>query len=708
MIFRTVSRALLGAAALLTASLAPAMGQTLTLVPGGPQHVQASLVSETTTIQPGKPFTVALRLKMDPSWHTYWINPGEAGLATTLKWSLPEGYTAGEIQWPAPSRLPAPGAINFGYDDEVLLLTQLTAPANAKGTVTLNAHTTWLACADICIPGEADVSTTTRVAGGAPRNDPQWTSAFAATRAAMAAPVADWTFTAQSTPKGYNLIAMPARAGAVWPNGEVFFFNRAESVIEPSGQQIFETDGERHIIRLVKDPFAKETAGALQGELVAREGWGNGVISAAVETQVTPGGADAAGGASAAPVGLSNLLLALVFAFLGGLVLNLMPCVFPVLGIKIVGFVQQAGEDRKTVTLHGLTYTAGVLISFWALAGVLAALRAGGAELGWGFQLQSPGFNFALAAVMLIFALNLAGVFEIGSGATGVGEALAMKQGLAGTFFAGFLAVVVATPCSAPFLAPALGAALALPVAESFAVFTAIGIGLSAPYLLLSAFPGAVKVLPKPGRWMETFKQVMAFPLFATVAYLIWVLAGQVSEETLLNIGLGLVLIAMSVWAWGRWSAPGAKTNQMRFAAAALVLLFSAGAWVGWPRTAAANSVADITWEKWSPEAVETLRADNRIIYVDFTARWCATCQANKKLVFGSRDVLNAFAAKKVATLRADWTNQDPQITAELAKYQRNAIPFNLVYLPGEASPKILPEVLTPGVVLEAVGGPTS
>jgi thiol:disulfide interchange protein DsbD len=703
MIFKTVLRAM-GVAAVLAASLVPAAAQTL--VPGGPQHVQASLVTETTSIQPGKPFTVALRLKMDPGWHTYWVNPGEAGLPTTLKWTLPQGYAAGDLQWPAPKRLPAPGAINFGYDNEVLLLTQLTAPANAHGDVTLHAHATWLVCADICIPGEADVTAITRAGAGTPRNDPKWTSAFAATRAAIAAPVADWNFTAESTPKGYNLIATPTRAGAAWPKGEVFFFNRAESVIEPSGQQTFDTDGDRHIVRLVKDPFAKEAAGTLQGDLVAREGWGDGVIAAAVETKVTPGGADAAGGAaSTAPAGAGNLLLALAFAFVGGLVLNLMPCVFPVIGIKIVGFVNQAHEDRKVVTLHGLTYTAGVLISFWVLAGLLAALRAGGAELGWGFQLQSAGFNFALAVVMLIFALNLSGVFEIGAGATGVGGALTMKQGLAGTFFTGFLAVVVATPCSAPFLAPALGAALALPVTESFLVFTVIGIGLSAPYLALSAFPSAVKLLPKPGRWMETFKQVMAFPLFATVAYLVWVLAGQVSEETLLNIGFGLVLIAMSVWAWGRWSAPGAKQSQMRFAAAALVLLFAAGAWIGWPRASAANASADVTWEKWSPEAVQALRADNRIIYVDFTARWCATCQANKKLVFHSRDVLDTFAAKKIATLRADWTNQDPQITAELAKYQRNAIPFNLVYLPGEATPKILPEVLTPDIVLKAVGG---
>lgn len=404
-----------------------------------------------------------------------------------------------------------------------------------------------------------------------------------------------------------------------------------------------------------------------------------------------------------------NLAVSLLFALIGGLILNLMPCVFPVLGLKIVGFVHQAGEDRRQVTAHGLAFTSGVLVSFLGLAILLALFRAGGEQLGWGFQLQSAGFVFALAVVMLVFALNLSGVFEFGVGATGIGSELQMKSGLMGTFFTGFLATVVATPCSAPFLAPALGAALTLPIGQSFLVFTAIGIGLSLPYLALSIYPDAIKLLPKPGRWMETFKQVMAFPLYATVAFLLWVLAGQTSEEGFLSVALAMVLIAMAVWAYGRWNAPGADAKSARFGAAALVVLFAAGAWVGWPRAlpaAGASSTAELVWEKWSPEAVAAARAENRIVYVDFTARWCATCQTNKKLVFHSPDVLQAFADKRVAALKADWTNKDPAITAELAKYQRSAIPFNLVYTPGAAEPQILPEILTPGIVLKAIDGP--
>jgi thiol:disulfide interchange protein DsbD len=284
--------------------------------------------------------------------------------------------------------------------------------------------------------------------------------------------------------------------------------------------------------------------------------------------------------------------------------------------------------------------------------------------------------------------------------ATGIGSGLQSKSGLTGSFLTGVLATVAATPCSAPFLAPALGAALALSTAQSFAIFTAIAVGLSTPYLLLSAFPAAVRVLPRPGAWMETFKQAMAFPLYATVAYLAWVLAGQLPDTGLLSALLGLVLVAMGVWAYGRWNAPGASAGRARFGMAACAVLIVLGAWTGWPRAA---SPTDIVWEKWSPEEVDKLRADNRIIYVDFTARWCATCQANKRLVFHSDEVLRVFRERHIATLRGDWTNKDPAITAELAKYHRGAVPFNLVYLPDQADPVALPELLTPSIVLGAL-----
>jgi thiol:disulfide interchange protein DsbD len=302
----------------------------------------------------------------------------------------------------------------------------------------------------------------------------------------------------------------------------------------------------------------------------------------------------------------------------------------------------------------------------------------------------------------------MSGVFEFGLSATAVGSDLQMKSGYAGSFFTGVLATVVATPCSAPFLAPALGAALAVSTIESFTIFTAIAVGLSMPYLLLSIFPQAVKVLPRPGAWMETFKQFMAFPLYATAGYLVWVLAGQLTDEGLFNALLSLVLVALGVWMYGRWHAPGASAGRARFGVVSLVVVGALGLWLGWPRSAVAagtstGSAPDVVWEPWSTDAVAKLRAEGRIVYVDFTARWCATCQANKKLVFHSDDVLKYFAAKKIVTLRADWTNKDPRITAELAAYSRSAVPFNLIWLPGRDAPVILPELLTPGTVLDAL-----
>ena len=397
----------------------------------------------------------------------------------------------------------------------------------------------------------------------------------------------------------------------------------------------------------------------------------------------------------------------LVLAFFGGLILNLMPCVFPVLGIKILGFVNQAGADRRKVTLHGLTFVLGVLVSFWILAGALLALRAGGKELGWGFQLQEPGFVFALAVFLLVFALNLSGLFEIGLSVMGVGAGLQTKTGYSGSFFTGVLATVVATPCSAPFLAPALGAAFSetFSARESFAVFTAIALGLSVPYLLLSVFPAAVKLLPRPGAWMETFKQLMAFPLYATVGFLVWVLAGQTKDDDtgLLKIFFSLVLVAMAAWVYGRWTQHGGSAGRRRFGYAFAAALMVAAVAVGFP----GKPSKDIVWEKWSPETVTRLRAEGKTLYVDFTARWCATCQSNKAVVFSSQAVRAALRRQSGVLLRADWTSRDPQITEALAAFHRSAVPMDLIYAPGRDEPLILPELLTPDLVLAGLAKAT-
>jgi thiol:disulfide interchange protein DsbD len=393
----------------------------------------------------------------------------------------------------------------------------------------------------------------------------------------------------------------------------------------------------------------------------------------------------------------------LILAFLGGLILNLMPCVFPVLGIKILGFVNQAGADRRKVSLHGLVFSLGVLLSFWVLAGALLVLRAGGRELGWGFQLQEPGFVFALAVFLLIFALNLSGLYEVGLSATGAGADLQMKHGYAGSFFTGMLATVVATPCSAPFLAPALGAAFsqAFSAGESFLLFTAIAVGLALPYLALSLFPQAVSLLPRPGAWMETFKQLMAFPLYATVGWLLWVLAGQTKDDdyALLFVVFGFVLVAMAAWGYGRWTQQGGSDGRRRFGYVFAASLLLIGVVIGFP----GRPSRDIVWQPWSPEAVRQLRAEGKTLYVDFTARWCATCQSNKAVVFSSTRVRAALRQQGVILLKADWTSRDPRITEALAAFSRSAVPLDLIYAPGRTDPIILPELLTPDLVCAAL-----
>jgi thiol:disulfide interchange protein DsbD len=403
-----------------------------------------------------------------------------------------------------------------------------------------------------------------------------------------------------------------------------------------------------------------------------------------------------------------GLVGTLVLAFLGGLILNLMPCVFPVLGIKILGFVNQAGADRRKVKLHGLVFALGVLTSFWVLAGLMLALRAGGKQVGWGFQLQEPGVVFVLAVVMLALALNLSGLFEVGLSAVGAGAQLQAKSGFAGSFFTGVLATVVATPCSAPFLVTALSASITLPPAVSLVMFTLIGLGLATPYLVLSLFPGSLRFLPRPGAWMETFKQFMSFPLYLTVGWLVWVLAGQTRDNdyALLYVLAGLTLVALAAWFYGRYAqAYGKPLRKMIGRGLALVLL-GAGLLTGWPKAPLplqSGTGYHLTWQKWSPEAVAKLRTENRVIYVDFTARWCFTCQTNKAAVFSSKAVLDALAAKDVVLLKADWTSRDPEITAALTSFHRNAVPFDLIYAPGRAEPVLLPELLTADIVLHAL-----
>ncbi len=715
----------------------------LTAAPGPVRKgaVQAELVAADASIQPGAVFRVALRLDHDEHWHSYWINPG-TGYPTTLKWKLPEGFKAGPIIWPTPHVVKdTRGNITGnGYEGTAFLFVDLTAPANLPPgeSVTLRAKADWLMCREVCMPGMADLELTLPVRAEKPGPNMEVARVFNNAAADLPQPLAGWSLTA--TRKDHHLIVrVVPSAGTTHHPQDLHLFDTAGLVDYAAAQPAAEENGAVVLtLPIAKDAPADVTR--LSGVLVSSNGWGGTIPGhgATFDVALQPSNQQSAvsgqptNPAPAAPKpgaggsgsrsqlstfnsqlpapGSGSLVGTLLLALAGGLILNLMPCVFPVLGIKVLGFVNQSGHERGRVIAHGLVYSAGVLLSFWLLGGVILILRAGGEQVGWGAQLQSPAFVFGMAAFLLVFALNLSGLFEIGLAATGVGADLQRKDGYAGSFFTGALAVLVATPCSAPFLAPALGAALspAFSSAQSMGIFTCIALGLAAPYLLLSIFPAAVKFLPRPGAWMETFKQAMAFPLYATVGWLLWVLSAQVNDGNgLLLVVFGFVLIAMAAWAYGRFGQAHGKPGRRRFGFVFAALLLGGGLWLGWPKPAeAAPATASgyaVQWEHWSPEAVAAAQAAGRTIYVDFTARWCFTCQTNKAAVFTSGAVLAELEKKNVLLLKGDWTNRDPAITAELAKWDRSAVPFNLVYRPGAAEPVVLPELLTPGIVLDAL-----
>jgi len=683
----------------------------LTAAPGPVRKgaVTTELVSAQASIQPGSTFFVALKLNHDEHWHSYWINPG-TGYPTSLQWKLPAGFTAGPILWPTPQVVQdRRGHITGnGYVGQVFLFVQLTAPPDLKPgeSVTLRAKAEWLMCEDVCMPGMADLELTLPVSAEKPAPNMSIARLFNNAFGNLPKPIAGWTVTATRADGKFTVRVTPA-AGDTFRPEEIHLFDTAGLVDYAAAQTVTEDQGS-FVLTVNAASETPADATRLAGVLVARNGWSpmwgsKGAIFDVALNAPAPGSVSGAQPAalSPQPAATSSLAATLFFAFLGGLILNLMPCVFPVLGIKVLGFVNQSGSDRGKVIAHGLVFTLGVLLSFWVLVALLLALRVGGESIGWGFQLQDARFVFVLAAIMLALAMNLSGVFEIGLSATGVGGKLQMQSGYTGSFFTGILATVVATPCSGPFLGSALGASLTLGTAGTFALFTSIALGLALPYLLLSVFPAAVKFLPRPGAWMETFKQLMSFAIYATVGWLLWVLAGQVREpdNALLLVVFGLVLVAMAAWVYGRFARASGRVLA--------VVLAVAGLGLGWPKDAepapAPGAGYRVTWEHWSPEAVAAARTAGRTVYVDFTARWCATCQTNKAAVFTSGDVLAELAKRNVLLLKADWTNKDPTITAELAKWNRSAVPFNLIYAPGRAEPVILPELLTAGRVLEAL-----
>lgn len=654
------------------------------------------LIPENSSIAPGKPFTVALKLEHPAGWHSYYRNSGGVELPPEIEWKLPGGATAGPIQWPTPEVKEGYDGKSFVYPSSPVFLIEITPPgALSPGEIfTLGATARWQICKTSCINESADFSLKLPVSATASLDSAQ-TVLFEDARSRIPVKTlasSDFSIENGDNPADEIRIKTPKSAG----QPTEFIPDQPYVKALTDGGEVAPTDdGYLLTLQRKKTNFLDEKipqGDTVSGILVADKSIAVPEISIGADPSDQPAAAPLPGQS----VTFGRLLKILGGMFVGGLLLNLMPCVFPVIGLKIMGFVQQAGDNRRSIALHGITFALGVLASFAVLSGILfgirvAALRSGGELKNWGYQLQDPHVVVILLILMFVLALNMFGLFEIGTSATSVGGKLHSKGGHAGSFFSGVLATVVATPCSAPFLGAAIGATMTLPAFQFFTGFAAMAIGLSVPYLTLSLFPQLVEKLPRPGAWMESFKQGMSFLLFATAGYLLWVYSGLIGQEYLLPPLLGLSLIAAAAWIYGRWHLPH-KSGKVRGIALVLTVAFAvAGTLLALPQK------PQKLWQPWSQETVDRLISEGTPVYIDFTAQWCLTCQVNKKVAY--TDEVLALARKKgVVFLKGDKTRPNPAIESKLQELGRTAIPVNVLVVPGR-EPVITPEVLTPGIL---------
>ncbi len=662
--------------------------------------VQADLIAEPASIAPGQPFQVGIRMRMKEHWHTYWRNPGDSGSPTNVNWKLPEGFTASDISWPAPEVIRVGPVTSFGYEGEAILLVQITPPADlAPGSnVTLQADIDYLVCEKECIPGDASLSLPLAVSANATPGD---TGTFDAARSKLPQPSL-WPaqFAADA-----DTISVSIRAADLDPAAltSAVFLPYSNDLIVNSAEQKRTTDTDGLTVAMARSQMATQMPDRVDGVLLLAEDIGGKAVTHAFEVSAQ------SAGAAANPAGSSiTLLQAALFALLAGVILNLMPCVFPVLSIKILHLTQHANETAARVRMHGIAYTGGILVSFAILAGALFALRAGGDEIGWGFQLQSPAVVTGLAFVLFAFGLSLSGVLPIGNSLTRVGGSrLLQKTGLQGSFFAGTLATIVATPCTAPFMGASIGFALTQPFILGLTVFLALGLGLALPFLILAFVPALQRFLPRPGAWMETLKQFLAFPLYATVVWLIWVLSFQVGPSGLLAALAGLVLIAFGAWALTlAQSRDGSFARAYKgVAALAGVAVVALAVSVNMDRPATASTTqaaADEGYEVFTQAKLDSLVASGKPVFVNMTAAWCITCLVNERTTLSANAVQAAFKDKSIVYLKGDWTNRNPEITRLLERFGRSGVPLYVLYR-GNREPVVLPQILTETLVLDSL-----
>lgn len=640
-------------------------------------QTKVQLLSSVDQFEPGKPFIIGVHLQMPVGWHTYWINPGDSGIPTEVKWNMPEGFSSSPLQWPVPVRIEAPPLVTFGYEKEVVLFSTITPAENFKkgASAKIEAEVRWLECRESCIPGKA-TARISLLSGNVPVEQRNTEVVDLLKRFQSEIPT--------NSIEGATAV-FPDKSFRMTLNRAEFksmdFFPLTEGKVALAKKLMVEIKSNQTEIR---GEF-EEIPSALKGVVVTEGEKGRELFI--FETSVV---AQSVGGKSTTEK--KSLFVILIFAFIGGLILNLMPCVLPVLSLKILGFVNEAQREGSKVWKQGAAFTAGVMISFWVLTGILVALRLGGEGIGWGFQLQSPGFVLAMTFFFLAMTLNLFGIFEVGSSLVSLQNQVTEKKGLGKSFGSGVLATVVATPCSAPFMGVAVGYALSQSVGLTFLVMSFLGFGVAAPYLLLSLKPNWIRKIPKPGGWMIGFKQFLGFLMMGTVLWLIWVYAQLQGIMGLGSILMAVGLISFGLWWWGR------SGSLMSKGMAAVLIIGTI--FLSLPEA------QKIQVEKFSASRVEELHQAGKPVFIDFTAAWCLTCQVNKKLVLHRQEIQEAFRLKGVIVMEADWTNSDPEITKALERWGRAGVPFYLLYgRDPNADPILFPEILTKEIVLKALEG---
>ncbi|MBL4623033.1 MAG: thioredoxin family protein [Immundisolibacteraceae bacterium] len=679
--------------------------------PVATDHTEVEILAEVSAVVAGEPFWVAFRLEADSGWHTYWSNPGDSGLPSEINWQLPQGWQISDLYWPIPELISTPPFATHAYHGEVLLLAQVTPPASIdRAEVILQGQAAWLVCKQLCLRETAGLTLTLPVSESI-SYDPINRVRFDATRANWPQTDLQLAVTASSFEDELYLQI----DGANQLTEPLHFFPYQGEQVEPAADQRLFTNQTGYQLAMTRSQFNQGSLRQISGVLVNPVGWnGSGqpagldINAEVVELTAAPNLASeivATRNVQSQPsssTGL-NLGLALLMAFIGGAILNLMPCVFPILSIKVLSFIDMAQGNKGHVRRHGLLFALGILMSFWLLSGTMLFLQQAGEQIGWGFQLQSPGFVMGLSLLMLLLALNLFGLFEVGGTMMRLAGNADTGGGYWSSFNTGVLAAAVATPCTAPFMGVALGYALTQPGAVTMLIFTSVALGLAAPYLLLAEMPALLARLPKPGQWMITFRQLLGFPLLATAAWLVWVLGHQQGVDAVALLLLVMVALAMAGWLHGLQQRRGSRRSWIDLALIALLLsqvpLLQK---ITEPADQVANRVNQSGWEPFDQVALDGYLATGEPLFIDFTAAWCITCQVNKRIALHQPRLAEFFADQGIRTIRADWTRQDPQITAALARVGRNGVPTYLFYDPS-GTPHLLPEVLTANIVIDRI-----